>query len=95
MALVPLSEDCRIRCLGYELDRKGLVNVYVLEVVFDRPRPPIVLKMTPAQISSQLAFKRALINRCIPFPLPWNKSVYASIRRMLFEVPLVELDLKP
>ena len=95
MTLVPLSEKCSVRCVGYEPSRDGMVKVYVLEVAFNRARPPLVLRLTPAQMSSHTAFKRVMIHRCVPFPLPWNKAVFNSITRKLFETPPVELESRP
>lgn len=95
MTEVPLSEECSVRCVGYEPSGDGRVKVYVLEVAFNRARSPLVLRMTPAQMSSHTAFKRVMIHRCVPFPLPWNKAVFNSIIRELFETPPVEIDSRP
>jgi hypothetical protein len=92
MTLVPLSEECSVRCVGYVPSRDGMVKVYVLEVAFNRARSPLVLRLTPAQMSSHTAFKRVMIQHCVPFPLPWNKAVFNSITRNLFETPPVELE---
>lgn len=74
--------DYSLKCTGYEINLKGEVSHYFIDVIFNNNRPSENIKLTPSQIVSFKHFKIAMINRRLPYPI--TRKEHHALTSMLF-----------